>query len=138
MLVNSWSPPVLVQHGISSSMDFWLRNGKDSPVFQLADAGFNVFLGNNRGSLYSRGHNTLDPKKNAKEYFDYSFYELGAFDLPAMVDKIYKLTWKSKISYLGHSQGTTQMFSALAENKNDFRSKISAFAAIAPVASFSE
>jgi len=55
-----------------------------------------------------------------------------------MIDKIYKLTWKSKISYMGHSQGTSQMFSALAENKNNIRDKISAFAALAPVASFSQ
>jgi predicted alpha/beta hydrolase len=62
-----------------------------------------VFLGNNRGSVNSRGHQTLDIRTDAKKYFDYSFYELGAYDLPAMIDKIYKLTWKSKISYMGHS-----------------------------------
>jgi len=53
-----------------------------------------------------------------------------------MYDKIYSLTWKKTISYVGHSQGTSQMFSALSHNKNNFRDKISAFAALAPVVSF--
>ena len=49
----------------------------------MADAGFNVFLGNNRGNSYSYENTHLDPKKNAKEFFDYSFADLGLHDLPA-------------------------------------------------------
>ena len=86
--MNSWYPPILVQHGVSASSEFWLRSGAKSPAFLLVEAGFNVFLGNNRGSVNSRGHQTLDIRRDAKKYFDYSFYELGAYDLPAMIDKI--------------------------------------------------
>lgn len=45
-----------------------------------------MWLGNNRGNSYSRDHNKLDPDIDAK-FFDYSFYELGKYDLPAMIDK---------------------------------------------------
>jgi lysosomal acid lipase/cholesteryl ester hydrolase len=114
MFVNTWYPAVLMQHGLSSSSEFWLKNGDKSAAFLLADAGYNVFLGNNRGNKFSRKHKTLDLETDGEKYFDYSFYELGAHDLPAMVDAIYKLTWKKTISYIGHSQGTSQMFSALA------------------------
>jgi len=51
-----------MQHGLSSSSVFWLKNGEKSPPFLMVDAGFNVFLGNNRGNMFSRKHKTLDPE----------------------------------------------------------------------------
>ena len=53
------------------------------------------------------------------EYFDFSFYELGAYDLTAMIDYVRDFTGQDKIAYIGHSQGTVQMFSALSENKSN-------------------
>ena len=53
-------------------------------------AGYDVWLGNNRGNIYCRKHvkfTTAD-----KEFFDYSFYEMGKYDLPAMIDKVLKET----------------------------------------------
>lgn len=43
------------------------------------------------------------------------------------------ITGYEKISYVGHSQGTTQMFSALAEGHGNLSSKLSLFVAICPV-----
>ena len=68
------------------------------------DAGFDVWVGNNRGNIYSRGH--VD-KMAEGDFFNYSFLELGKYDLPAMIDKIREETRFDKISYIGHSQGTT-------------------------------
>ena len=50
------APAVLLQHGLSSSSNTWVRNGEYSPAFMLAKEGFNVFLGNNRGNKFSRTH----------------------------------------------------------------------------------
>jgi len=61
LFVQAWAPAVLMQHGLSSSADMWMKNGRHSPAFQLVNAGYNVFLGNNRGNKYSRKHKTLDP-----------------------------------------------------------------------------
>ena len=69
-----------------------------------------MWLGNNRGSLYSRKHISLKPDEideDAKKYFDYSFYELAKYDLPATIDFVLNYTKKETISYMGHSQGTT-------------------------------
>ena len=54
----------------------------------MADAGYDVYLGNNRGNSYSRGHVHLDPSRDAKKYFDFSFAELGLHDVPAQLDKV--------------------------------------------------
>ena len=39
-----------------------------------------------------------------------------------------------KITYVGHSQGTTQILSALSENANWFKQRINLFCLLAPVA----
>ena len=43
----------------------------------LANKDYDVFIGNTRGTFYGRKHVSLDPVKDAKKSFDYSFYEHG-------------------------------------------------------------
>ena len=54
-------------------------------------------------------------------------------DVPAQVDKVRELSGNDKITYIGHSQGTTQMFYALAHNQAKLLEKVNLFAALAPV-----
>ena len=50
-----------------------------------------------------------DPEKtdDKPEYWDFSFDEMGRFDLPANIDFVLEKTGKDKIIYIAHSQGTT-------------------------------
>jgi pimeloyl-ACP methyl ester carboxylesterase len=73
----------------------------------LALAGHDIWLGNNRGNRYSRKHVSYDPVEDKKKFFDYSFYEFGQFDLPAMIDLALKVTGFDKLNFIGHSQGAT-------------------------------
>jgi len=95
--------PVFFQHGLFSSADTWAMNEGRSPAYRAAHEGYDVWLGNNRGNNYSRGHDTLSPVKTPKEFFDYSFYELGQYDAPTQIDYVLKKTGHSKLSYVGHS-----------------------------------
>ena len=79
---------VLLQHGLDMSADSWFyqdREGATPMPIQLWEAGYDVWLGNNRGTSHSKG--TVDNKHPA-EYWDFSFAEIGMHDLPAMAKEI--------------------------------------------------
>lgn len=66
-------PVVFLQHGLISLADTWIYNTPDvAPAFTLARAGYDVWLGNNRGNIYSRGHTSLVADTDSV-YFNYSF-----------------------------------------------------------------
>lgn len=56
-------PVVLMVHGLSDCADTWILNGVDkSPGFVVASAGYDVWITNSRGNVYSRGHVRLNDK----------------------------------------------------------------------------
>lgn len=73
-------------------------------AYLLADAGYDVWMGNARGTEMSREHAWL----NASEptYWDYSWQDIGQEDLPAFIDYVLAITNNDKLSYVGFSQGT--------------------------------
>jgi len=73
--------------------DEWINNYEQkAPAFILAKEGYDVWLGNNRGNYYSDKHKTLDPNTDKKEYYNFSFEELGHYDIPAMINKVVEIT----------------------------------------------
>lgn len=129
----SGAPVVFLQHGIYSDGNFWALHYEQSLSVRLAKVGYDVWIGNNRGSRYCRTADGMDPVKDKAEFFDFSFYELGKYDAPAMIDYVIKQTGQPKVAFVGHSQGTTQMFSALAENHGNLNDKLWAFVGLAPI-----
>ena len=126
---------VLLQHGLLDSSDAWVCNYESRSIpFILANKGYDVWLGNNRGNKYSRNHVKFNPNKD-KEFWNYSFHEMGEYDLPAIISFIKMKTGRSKISYIGHSQGTTQLFSALTYSNEILSSSLDSFVALGPVTS---
>lgn len=79
-----------LQHGLFADASTWVMHGSQSLSVVLAKQGYDVWLGNNRGSLYSRKNTHLDPVKDYVKFFDYSFYELGKYDAPAQIDYVLK------------------------------------------------
>lgn len=125
-------PVVLLQHGLLCSSSNWVTNLPNQSLgFLLADAGFDVWLGNVRGNTYSRMH--LDYNVDSNKFWRFSFDEMAAHDLPAMVHYALNVTNKQELYYVGHSQGTMMAFAGLSEN-SELRKKIKTVFALAPVA----
>lgn len=59
---------------------------------------------------------------------------MGKYDIPAQIDYTLNKTGQANLSYIAHSQGTTQMFAALAEGYGDLSEKVNIFIAMAPIA----
>ncbi|KAK6625800.1 hypothetical protein RUM43_006099 [Polyplax serrata] len=124
--------PVLFQHGIlCSSASHLLIGPNDSLPFLLADAGYDVWLGNSRGNTYSRAHVTLEP--NEYKFWNYTWHEAALHGVSAEIDFVLETTNKKKLVYIGHSMGTT-MFFVLMSTRPEYNRKIEVGMLMAPVA----
>ena len=106
------------QHGYLQDGTSWITNFGDEKSFHLllADQGYNVWMGNNRGTEYSQKHKIYDASGDtAKEYWDFTWADFH-YDFKADIGAIKALTGEEKIIYLGYSQGTIQMHYALAHD----------------------
>ena len=114
--VRSDKPPVFFMHGLGMDASNWVTRQADYdevPVaIKLVDQGYDVWMGNNRGTRYSNvnsSYNIMFPSadfnpgkvRDEKDHklrmlwgeqnrikYDFSFYEMGQFDVPAFLDKI--------------------------------------------------
>lgn len=101
-LSDSKKPPLLMTHGMESDMMQWVMNRESAaPAFVLARNGYDVWMANNRGCRFSQTHVKLDNKK--KEYWDFSWEEMGTQDTPAMIDYILDKTGFEQMTFIGHS-----------------------------------
>ena len=131
---NKQKQSILLVHGIFDSSDAWVCNSEANCIpFILANLGYDVWLGNNRGNKHSRYHKKFST--DSFEFWNFSFHEMGAYDLPAFLDHITKINkWSEKVIYIGHSQGTAQIFSALTYNLEYFKKRVKLAIALGPVA----
>ncbi|XP_016851199.2 lipase member M [Anolis carolinensis] len=126
-------PVVLVMPGVLTNGGTWVANMPNNSLgFVLADAGFDVWLGNNRGCRWCRKHQNFSIDK--EQFWDFSFHEMAMNDLSAIINFILSKTGQEKIFYIGHSQGSTIAFIAFSEIPQ-LAQKIKIFFAFGPVAS---
>jgi len=118
-------------HGFLDSGTTWIANFPHQSLgFLLADAGYDVWIGNFRGNMYSKEHVKL--RTDSKEFWDFSFDEMAAYDLPAMIDYALEKSRQKSLFYVGHSMGTLTAFAKFSSNP-EFSKKIKQFFALAPV-----
>ncbi|XP_055551548.1 lipase 1-like [Wyeomyia smithii] len=122
--------PVFMWHSLFSSCVDWVLIGrKHGLAYLLADRDYDIWMGNARGNRYSRKHERLSV--SSAKFWDFSFHEIGYYDIPALVDYILKQTEAARVHFVGFSQGAMTSFIAMAERPG-FTDKVIEFQALSP------
>jgi pimeloyl-ACP methyl ester carboxylesterase len=108
-------PPVLLIPGCMLSSEVWLCHqepGKNLPIVLLR-AGYDVWLGNRRGSQYCPKH--LQWPSDSEQFWDFCLDDVARHDLPAMIGCTLEATGAHSLTLIGFSQGTAEIFAYLAQ-----------------------
>ncbi|OLN96352.1 putative lipase C16A3.12c [Colletotrichum chlorophyti] len=123
-----------LHHGLLMNSEVWvcLTDEQRSLPFVLADRGYDVWLGNNRGNKYSKKSVHYSPKST--EFWNFSIDEFAFHDIPDSIAYILETTGQESLSYIGFSQGTAQAFATLAIHPK-LNQQVNVFIALAPAMS---
>ncbi|XP_067005413.2 lipase 1 [Anabrus simplex] len=128
------SPPILFQHGLGTASDSWIVFGRErSLAYQLADNGYDVWMGNARGNLYSKNHTTMKPTD--PQFWKFSWHEMGIYDMPATIDYILTTTGHTKLFCVVYSMGNTMTY-VLLSMRPEYNSKMRLVISLSPAIFF--
>jgi len=83
--------PIILQHGLTDTGFTWLVPQWENCLPKLlVDQGYDLWLTNSRGSRYSFEHEKYTTKD--KKFWEFTFNEMGVYDIPAHVDYIKNYT----------------------------------------------
>ncbi|KAI0301593.1 Alpha/Beta hydrolase protein [Multifurca ochricompacta] len=128
---SAGKPVVYLHHGLLMNSEVWvcMTDPERSFPFVLAELGYDVWLGNNRGNKYSKKSIHHDP--NSSKFWDFSIDDFAWHDIPDSIEYILQITGAPSLSYVGFSQGTAQAFAALSIHPQ-LNQKVNVFIALAP------
>ncbi|XP_011055499.1 PREDICTED: lipase 3-like [Acromyrmex echinatior] len=128
--ISSSRSPVILNHGIVCSSADWVLLGPHKALaYVLCDNGYDVWLANARGNTYCKSHKYYSIKD--KNFWDFSWHEIGYYDLPAIIDYILEKTGHSKLYYIGYSQGATTFY-VMGSERPEYNDKIKGMISLAP------
>ncbi|XP_052121404.1 lipase 3-like isoform X2 [Frankliniella occidentalis] len=117
-------PVVYLANQLFSSAAAYLILGKGKSIgFLLYDTGFDVWLGNFRGTNFSLTHQNMTSSDD--NFWKFGWHEHGTLDNPAIIDYILSTSKQSSLVFMGHSMGATTFF-VTASERPDTLSKIRA------------
>lgn len=86
-------------------------NFNTSEAYKLADSGYDVWLTNCRPTTFARHK---DIPRSSPRYWQFSFHEIGKYDIPAIIDYVLMTTNHTFVHFVGHSQGATTVIAMLS------------------------
>lgn len=134
-LTSNTRNPIYLAHAIMDSAESYMYHGPElSPAFYLYNQGYDVWLGNARGCVYSRRHQVLNPDIDS-EFWNFGIEELG-IDHVADIDLILQETGHERLSLLAYSLGGSSTIASIAMNPSYYEQRTDILIALAPALSF--
>ena len=121
-------PPVLLQHGLLQTPITFVVGGRRSLAAVLYDAGYDVWLGNNRTNIHSMEHVRLQPHQ--EEFWRCTIDDF-AVDTSTMAHAVLRHAASDSLAFIGHSQGACQGMMALSRDAG-LRAKVRFCGLVAP------
>ncbi|KAL1460139.1 hypothetical protein WDU94_012077 [Cyamophila willieti] len=129
-IANPGGYPILFIHGLTATSDCWFVGGPAHDLsFRLWRRGYDVWLWNGRGNLYSMDH--VNISWSDEKFYKFSMHELGYYDTTASIDYILNVTGHKSVITIGHSMGTTNVLIAAA-SRPEYQPKIALNILLAP------
>ncbi|XP_065307849.1 lipase member M-like isoform X2 [Dermacentor albipictus] len=128
---TSRNPIILVQGIFCESGSWFLNYPSQSAGFLLAERGYDVWAMNNREIAFRSRHKTL--RQIDDRYWQWSYDEIGRYDIAAVINLVLNVTGASKVSILGFSQGLTASL-VLLSTRPEYNEKVDLLLAYGPVA----
>ena len=108
MLVDDKYPILSIPGSFSDAQTWFAGAQGGKPLsLQLYDQGYDIWMGNNRGTKYSNDSDKYPVNDDSFDRWNFSWAELGLYDDPAFMDLIMEQTGQPKVNYIGYSMGTT-------------------------------
>ncbi|XP_075728710.1 lipase member M-like [Rhipicephalus microplus] len=124
-------PPVLLVPPLVSGVDlFFINLPSESPGFLFADSGFDVWALSLRENQPYVRHKTLS--QDQPEFWQFSFDEMGRYDVAAGIDHVLNATGAPKLTVLAFSQGTIANF-ILHSTRPEYNEKVSLLITYGPI-----
>ncbi|KAJ8977713.1 hypothetical protein NQ317_007261 [Molorchus minor] len=131
--IKTGGTPILIVHGIAMNSLGFIYRGQNSLVYLLVSLGYDVWILNWRGTIYSRGHVKLSTTDRA--YWYYSVHELAIYDARNSIRYI-KERVNQKIIYIGYSTGTTMFYIYSSVLPNEAKEHIQGMIGLGPAINF--
>ena len=88
----------------------WFDTPNESLPYLLVKAGYDVWLGNDRGTKNSqRNANKLHPVYDAQKFWNFTYAELGEYDAIVNLNYIKEKVGANAIYYIGYAEGATSI-----------------------------
>ena len=72
--------------GSAASYLWGTEKKRKPPALELVDEGFDLWMANNSGTVYSQGHEWLTVQDH--EFWKFDWSKMGVYDFPALTRKI--------------------------------------------------
>ncbi|RZC42363.1 Abhydro lipase domain containing protein, partial [Asbolus verrucosus] len=108
---------ILIHHSIATYSHIYVWQGNNSLALVLWHNGYDVWLANHRGTSYSDKH--VNMTSSDYRYWDFSFHEIGLYDVSSEVKFIREKSNGMKIIFMGHSLGSAAglVYASLKSNE---------------------